>query len=166
MRHRKAGRLFQRTSAHRKAMFANMVTSLFEHERIQTTDAKAKELRIHAEKLITVAKNGAAAASEAEGAADGNARQRLTARSVHLRRRAARIVRDREVLSKLFEELAGRYADRAGGYTRITKLGNRVGDAAPISLIELVDSPFAVGAAAADTEGDADEAESKETPAE
>ncbi len=130
-------------------MFSNMVTSLFEHERIQTTDAKAKELRRRAERLITTAKKGHAATGEAAGQADVHAKQRLVARSLHLRRQAAKVVKDPVILQKLFDELAARYADRPGGYTRIVKLGHRSGDAAPISLIELMDNPFAPGAAPA-----------------
>jgi large subunit ribosomal protein L17 len=117
MRHRKSGTVLGRDSAHRKAMFRNMVTSLLEHERIETTDAKAKELRRWTEKMITLGKKG----------------------DLHARRRALRVVRTKEVAAKLFGELAERYSDRPGGYTRIIKLGNRAGDAAPVSLIELVD---------------------------
>ncbi|RMG13179.1 MAG: 50S ribosomal protein L17 [Deltaproteobacteria bacterium] len=116
MRHRKSGRKLGRTSAHRKAMFANMATSLFLHERIQTTDAKAKEIRRVAERLITLAKKG----------------------DLSARRRAYRTIRDQEVLKKLFEEIGPRYAERPGGYTRILKVGTRRGDNAPLSLIELV----------------------------
>ncbi len=154
MRHRKSGRKFGRTSSHRQAMFSNMVVSLFEHERIQTTDAKAKELRRRAERLITTAKKGASAAGEASEAVDQHAKQRLVARSLHLRRQAAKVVKDPGVLQKLFDELAARYADRPGGYTRIVKLGHRTGDAAPVSLIELVDTPFAPGVAPALGEDD------------
>lgn len=121
MRHRKAGRKLNKKPAHRKAMFANMATSLFRHERIQTTTPKAKELRSHAEKLITLAKKG----------------------DLHARRQAARIVKDDEVLGKLFGELATRFADRPGGYTRVLHIGKRRGDNAPMSIIELVDAPDA-----------------------
>ena len=117
MRHRKSGTVLGRDSAHRKAMFRNMVTSLLDHERIETTDAKAKELRRWTDKMITLGKKGDLAA----------------------RRRALRTVREKDVVAKLFGELAERYSDRPGGYTRIIKLGNRVGDAAPVCLIELVD---------------------------
>ncbi len=98
-------------------MFRNMVTSLLDHERIETTDAKAKELRGVAERMITLAKRG----------------------SLHARRQALSVVRSKEVTAKLFGELAERYADRPGGYTRVIKLGHRVGDNAPVSIIELVD---------------------------
>jgi large subunit ribosomal protein L17 len=128
-------------------MFSNMVVSLFEHERIQTTDAKAKQLRSRAERLITTAKKGHAATAQAGEAVDENDKRRLIARSLHLRRQAAKVVKDPGILQKLFDELAGRYADRPGGYTRIVKLGNRMGDAAPVSLIELVDNPFGPGSA-------------------
>ena len=116
MRHRKKGRKLQRTASHRRAMLWNMATSLFRHERIETTTAKAKELRPYAERLITLARRG----------------------DLHARRLVARKIQDREVLGKLFDEISSRYAERPGGYTRILKLGNRKGDAAEISLIELV----------------------------
>jgi large subunit ribosomal protein L17 len=116
MRHRKAGLKLNRTSSHRDAMFRNMVTSLFKHQRIRTTDVKAKELRRWADNIITLAKRG----------------------DLHARRQALSIVREKEVVHKLFAEAAEHYGDRAGGYTRVVKLGRRPGDAAPISLIELV----------------------------
>ena len=116
MRHRKKGRKLQRTASHRRAMLRNLATSLFRHERIETTTAKAKELRPYAERLITLARRG----------------------DLHARRLVARKIQDREVLGKLFDEISTRYAERPGGYTRILKLGNRKGDAAEISLIELV----------------------------
>jgi large subunit ribosomal protein L17 len=117
MRHQKAGRKLNRNSAHRKALFRNMVTSLLDHERIHTTDAKAKELRGLADRMITLGKRG----------------------DLHARRQALSVIRDKEVAAKLFGELADRYRDRPGGYTRVIKLGNRAGDAAPQSMIELVD---------------------------
>ena len=157
MRHRKSGKRLGRTSSHRQAMFSNMMVSLFEHERIQTTDAKAKELRRRAERLITTAKHGLVAENEANEAVDQHAKQRLVARNIHLRRHAARVIKDREVLQKLFSELADRYADRPGGYTRITKLGHRRGDAAPVSMIELVDTPYAPGASAPIADDDDDD---------
>ena len=97
-------------------MLRNLATSLFRHERIETTTAKAKELRPYAERIITLARRG----------------------DLHARRLVARKIQDREVLGKLFDEISSRYAERPGGYTRILKLGNRKGDAAEISLIELV----------------------------
>ena len=117
MNHRKTGRKLGRTGAHRKALFRNMVASLLEHEQIRTTDAKAKELRGVAERLITLAKRG----------------------DLHARRLAAAKIQDRQVLGTLFDDLGPRYAERPGGYTRILKLGSRKGDAAEMSLIELVD---------------------------
>ena len=116
MRHRKAGLKLNRTSSHRKAMFRNMVTSLFKHERIRTTDVKAKELRRWAENLITLAKRG----------------------DLHARRQALSIIMEKDVVHKLFAEAAEKYGAASGGYTRIVKLGRRPGDAAPISMIELI----------------------------
>src|SRR5271169_6189285 len=117
MRHLKAGRKLNRTSAHRKALFRNLVTSLIEHEQVRTTDAKAKELRRVAERMITLGKRG----------------------SLHARRQALSYIRSRAVVSKLFDEVASRFRERLGGYTRIVKLGHRHGDAAAMSLIELTD---------------------------
>ncbi|MBW2273295.1 MAG: 50S ribosomal protein L17 [Deltaproteobacteria bacterium] len=117
MRHRKGGTVLGRDSAHRKAMFRNMVTSLLEHERIETTDAKAKEVRRIADRMITLGKRG----------------------DLHARRQALRVIRSKAVAAKLFDELAERFRDRPGGYTRVIKVGNRVGDAAPVSLVELVE---------------------------
>ena len=116
MRHRKKGRQLSRTRSHRKATLRNLATSLFRHERIETTTAKAKELRPFAERLITLARRG----------------------DVHARAWAATKIQDREVLGKLFDEIAPRYLERPGGYTRVLKLENRKGDAAEMSLIELV----------------------------
>ena len=116
MRHGKSGRKLGRTSSHRKAMFRNMVTSLFEHERIVTTEQKAKELRPIAEKMITLAKLG----------------------DLHARRQALSYIQSKDVVAKLFDEIQGQFADRQGGYTRIIKTGNRLGDAAPMAIIELV----------------------------
>ena len=119
MRHRKSGRQLNRNSSHRKAMFQNMVNSLFDHEIIKTTLPKAKELRRHAEPLITLAKED----------------------SVAKRRLAFDRMRDKEMVGKLFSELAPRYKDRPGGYLRIMKCGFRAGDAAPMAYVELVDRP-------------------------
>lgn len=116
MRHNKAGRRLGRTTSHRIAMMRNMVTSLFEHGRITTTDAKAKELRPVAEKLITLGKRG----------------------DLHAIRLAASYIRDKKIVTRLFTTIAPQYKDRAGGYTRIVKLGYRTGDTAPLSVIELV----------------------------
>ena len=117
MRHNKAGRRLGRTTSHRVAMFRNMVTSFLNHERITTTDAKAKELRSIAEKMITLGKRG----------------------DLHAMRQAAAYIRDKKVVTKLFSTIAPRYSNRAGGYTRIIKLGIRPGDNAPLSVIELVE---------------------------
>jgi large subunit ribosomal protein L17 len=119
MRHHKSGRKLNRNSSHRKAMFSNMTNSLFDHEIIKTTLPKAKELRRVAEPLITLAKSD----------------------SVANRRSAFSKLRDKEIVGKLFTELAPRYKDRPGGYTRIMKCGFRSGDAAPMAYIELVDRP-------------------------
>lgn len=117
MRHNKSGRRLGRTTSHRVAMFRNMVTSFLTHERIVTTDAKAKELRPIAEKMITLGKKG----------------------DLHAIRQAASYIRDKDTVTKLFSAIAPRYKERAGGYTRIIKLGIRPGDAAPLSVIELVE---------------------------
>ena len=119
MRHRQSGRKLNRNSSHRKAMFSNMAASLMRHEVIKTTLPKAKELRCVAEPLITMAKND----------------------SVHKRRLAFARLRDRDVVTKLFNELGPRYKDRPGGYLRILKMGFRTGDKAPMALVELVDRP-------------------------
>jgi len=120
MRHRKSGRKLGVTTKHRKAMFRNMATDLLRNGRINTTDTRAKEIRRVVEKLVTLGKNG----------------------SLHARRKALAYVRDRAVVEKLFSELAQRYMERPGGYTRIVKLGYRRGDNAPISLIELVTEEY------------------------
>lgn len=117
MRHRKKGRKLSRTASHKRATMRNMAASLFRHGRIETTTAKAKELRPFAERLITLAKRG----------------------DLHARRLAATKIQDRQVLGSLFDDIGPRYSERPGGYTRILKLGNRKGDAAEMSLIELVD---------------------------
>ena len=116
MRHRKKGRQLSRSPSHRRALLRNLATSLFRHERITTTTARAKELRPYAERLITLARRG----------------------DLHARRRVARRIADRDVLGKLFDDIGPRYVERPGGYTRILKLGNRRGDAADMALIELV----------------------------
>jgi len=121
MRHLKSGRKLNRDSAHRKAMFRNMASSLFANEIIKTTVPKAKELRRVAEPLITLAKED----------------------SVAHRRLAFDRLRDRDVVTKLFNELGPRYAERPGGYLRILKCGFRAGDSAPMAYVELVDRPRA-----------------------
>lgn len=117
MRHRVAGRHLKRDSSHRKALFRNLITELLRHERIETTEAKAKAIRADAEKLITLAKRG----------------------DVHSRRLAARTLTDPDVTKKLFETLGTRYKERPGGYTRLFKVGPRLGDAAEVVIMELVD---------------------------
>ena len=119
MRHRKTGRQLNRNSSHRKAMFSNMATSLFRHELIKTTLPKAKELRGFAEPLITLSKED----------------------TVAKRRLAFSRLRDRDVVTKLFNELGPRYQERPGGYVRIIKCGFRTGDSAPMAYVELVDRP-------------------------
>ncbi len=118
MRHRRTTATLGRAPAHRKAMLRNMVTDLLRHEKIRTTEAKAKVLRPLAERMITLGKR----------------------ESLHARRHAARIIRDKAVLRKLFDDLAPRYAERPGGYTRITKLSARPGDQANMAVIELVEA--------------------------
>jgi large subunit ribosomal protein L17 len=119
MRHLKAGRRLARTTEHRTAMLRNLITQLLEHERVQTTQPKAKEARIWAEKIITRAKRG----------------------DLHARRQALRVLRSKKAMAKLFGELIDRFQDRPGGYTRIIPLGFRRGDGAPVSLLELVGRP-------------------------
>jgi len=136
MRHRKSGRKLGRNQSHRDAMFGNMATSLLNEEKIQTTTAKAKELRRVAERLISIAKRNAT--SLVEAAKDDDERQRLQAARVAGVRQAGRTVRDRVVLQKLFSELAERYQQRPGGYTRIMKVGARPGDNAEMAIIELM----------------------------
>jgi len=131
MRHLKATKKFGRTSAHRLAMWRNMTTSLILHERIRTTDEKAKQLRGHVAKMITLAKK-----SRALG--DGTADKDIAAKQLHYRRQALAFVRDKQAVSKLFSDLAERFEERAGGYTRIIKVGNRRGDGAKVSIIELL----------------------------
>ncbi len=117
MRHKRLGRKLGVTTKHRKAMLRNMVTDFLRHEKIRSTDTRLKELKRLVEKMITLAKLG----------------------TLHARRQAAGIIRDKEVLKKLFDVIAGKYKERPGGYTRIIKLGMRRGDNAPISILELVE---------------------------
>jgi len=117
MRHRLAGRQFGRNSSHRKALFRNLVTSLLEHGHIETTEAKAKELQGIADKMITLGKKG----------------------DLSAKRMALSYIMSRDVVAKLFDEIAPRSADRAGGYTRVMKTRVRLGDSAPMAIIELVD---------------------------
>ena len=121
MRHLKQGRKLGRTSAHRKALLRNLATALLEHERIITTEPKAKELRRVADKLVTLGKRG----------------------NLHARRQALQVVQSNAIVQKLFNEIAPRFAGRQGGYTRILRLGYRPGDAAAMAVIELVDTQIA-----------------------
>ena len=116
MKHRKSVLKLNRTSSHRKAMFRNMVTSLFKHSRIKTTEAKAKGLRKIADKMITLAKKG----------------------DLHARRQALAVIREKDIVHQLFDEVSQKFDSRQGGYTRITKLGPRKGDVAPMVQIELI----------------------------
>jgi large subunit ribosomal protein L17 len=134
MRHRKSGRPLGRNSAHRSAMYRNMVTSLLEHERITTTEAKAKELRRFAERTITRGLSVQEILAKPEEQRTGAERASI----VHAYRMAGRLVRSREILEKLFTEIAPRYSTRPGGYTRIVKTVPRIGDAARMAIIELV----------------------------
>jgi large subunit ribosomal protein L17 len=120
MRHLRQGRKLGRTSAHRKALLRNLATALFEHERIITTEPKAKELRRVADKLVTLGKRG----------------------DLHARRQALQVIRSNAVVRKLFNEIAPRFAERKGGYTRVLRVGYRSGDAAAMAVIELVDAQF------------------------
>ena len=123
MRHRKSGLKLNRTASHRKALFRNMVTSLFKYGRIKTTDVKAKEIRRWADHMVTLAKRG----------------------DLHARRQAMSIIREKGVVHQLFSEAPERFSDRSGGYTRVTKLGIRKGDAAPVSMVELTGTPIESG---------------------
>jgi large subunit ribosomal protein L17 len=122
MRHKKSGVKLNRSASHRKAMFRNMVTSLFKYDSIKTTDVKAKELRRWADSMITLAKRG----------------------DLHARRIAMTIIQEKDVVHKLFEHASSRYADKAGGYTRVTRLGLRAGDAASMCKVELLGEKPAV----------------------
>jgi large subunit ribosomal protein L17 len=146
MRHRKAGVHLSRTSAHRKALFSNLVAALLTNERIRTTDAKAKETRRLAERTISWARRVGDVLTKKP---DRRSTEE-SARVVHAVRMARRVVRDRGAVLKLFDEIAPRFEGRRGGYTRIVKLGQRPGDAAPMSLLELL--PDEGGAAPAPAE--------------
>lgn len=117
MRHQKSGRKLGRDASHRKALYANLTSALIEHGRIRTTEAKAKEVRPIAEQMITLGKRG----------------------DVHAHRQAVAFLRSKSIAHILFSEVAPRFADRPGGYTRIVKIGPRQGDAAPMAYLELVD---------------------------
>ena len=134
MRHQRAGLHLSRTSAHRQALFSNLVAALFTYERIKTTDAKAKETRRLAERTITWARRlGDVLTKDAD-----QRNEEEKAQVVHAVRMARRVVRDRSAVVKLFDEIGPRYLGRHGGYTRIMKVGQRPGDAAPMSILELI----------------------------
>lgn len=144
MRHGIAGRKFSRTSSHRKAMFANLATSLLEHGQIKTTVAKAKDLRRVVEPIITKAKKGDLAA----------------------RREVMKTIQNKEVVQKLFDEIAPAFASRPGGYTRVLKAGFRQGDAADMAIIELTEKPKAKAAKPAkEAKADKKEAKAEKAPA-
>jgi large subunit ribosomal protein L17 len=143
MRHLKSGRKLNRTSSHRWALMRNLITCLLREEKVQTTDPKAKEVRRWADRVITLGKQG----------------------SLHARRQALGIVRDKAVVRKLFDTLAPRFKDRPGGYTRIVKIGWRRGDAAPISLIELVGGGESAGEASSRTRRTASRRKTSPKPA-
>ncbi len=141
MRHGLSYRKFNRTSAHRKAMFGNMAVALLKHEQIKTTLPKAKDLRRFVDRLITLGKRG----------------------DLHARRQALSILHDRQITAKLFDDLAERYKDRPGGYTRVLKAGFRYGDMAPMAFIELVDrDPEAKGQDSGPTQERDDEEEGED----
>ena len=134
MRHKRAGLHLSRTAAHRKALFSNMVAALLTYERIRTTEVKAKEIRRLAERTITWARRlGAILTKKAE---KRTAEEK--ARVVHAMRMALRVVRDRDAVLKLFDEIGPRFLARHGGYTRLIKVAQRPGDAAPMALLELI----------------------------
>ena len=136
MRHQKSGRKLNRNSSHRKAMFRNMVTSLLRHERITTTTPKAKELRGHVERTISI---GVRLGDLLDKPKEERTREEQ-ARYAHAVKQAAKTIRDRDVLQKLFEDIAPRVRARPGGFTRIVRLGQkRIGDNADVAIIELVD---------------------------
>lgn len=140
MRHKKKGNHLGRTSSHKKALMRNMAAQLFEHKEIKTTDAKAKELRGYAERLITYGKKG----------------------SLHHRRLAFKFLQNKDIVTSLFEEIAPVYETRNGGYTRIIKLGLRKGDGASVSMIQMVD--FEAGSEATKKSKPAKKESKKETP--
>jgi len=140
MRHRTSGRQLGRNTHHRRALFRSLVTSLLEHERIETTEAKAKEIRILTDRMITLGKQG----------------------DLHARHRAQAYIRAKDVVAKLFKDLAGRFSERHGGYTRLVKTRRRLGDAAPMVVIELVDKPVGKKEPAKTVAGDRKDASGKE----
>jgi large subunit ribosomal protein L17 len=150
MRHRKSGRKLKRTASHRKALLAALASSLLRHKRIRTTTAKAKEVQPFVDRLITKAKRALAIQSNGQG------------NSVHAHREVSRFVKDRSVVKSLFEEIAPKLMGRPGGYTRVVKLGQRHGDAAEVSILELVDFSGAVAPAPSSKEAKTAKGKSKE----
>ncbi|HJX54810.1 MAG TPA: 50S ribosomal protein L17 [Polyangia bacterium] len=163
MRHKRAGLHLSRTPAHRKALFSNLVAAVLTYERIRTTEAKAKEVRRLVERAITWARRlGPLLTKKPEKRTDEE-----KARVVHAMRMALRAVRDREAVLKLFEEIGPRYLTRHGGYTRIMKLGQRPGDAAHMSLLELIPAEGAAEKPEPKQEkGEKGKAKAKKEPAE
>jgi len=162
MRHRRAGVHLSRPTAHRKALFSNLVAALLTNERIQTTDAKAKETRRLAERTITWARRvGDILSKKADRRTPDE-----SARVVHAVRMARRVLRDRVAVTKLFDDIGPRYAARRGGYTRIVKIGQRPGDAAPMSLLELIpdDAPKSAPAAKSADKGTEKAAKATKAP--
>ncbi len=135
MRHRKKGRQLGRNTKHRRALYRNLVTSLLDHERIETTEAKAKELRGITDKMITLGKSG----------------------TLHDRRRALQVLQTKQTVEKLFNDVASRFQSRAGGYTRIIRTRRRPGDGAPMVAIELVEKPGTPAATSPTTSTDSEE---------
>ncbi|NNG26921.1 MAG: 50S ribosomal protein L17 [Ignavibacteriaceae bacterium] len=135
MRHRVKGRKLSRTASHRKATLASLATSLLKHKRIKTTLAKAKETKVFAEKLITKAKKG----------------------DLHTQKQIMEVLKDKETVKELFSEIVPKIGERPGGYTRVVKLGNRLGDAAPLAIIELVDYNDIITAKATERKEEKDE---------
>lgn len=127
MIHRRKGRKLKRTASHRKATLSNLAVSLIEHKKIKTTVAKARQLRVYIESLITKSRKALVAKEKTDG------------QSVHLRRQVNSYLKDKGAVKTLFDEIAPKVADRPGGYTRVVKMGRRLGDAAELALIELVD---------------------------
>jgi large subunit ribosomal protein L17 len=162
MRHGKHGRKFSRQSGPRHALFSNLVSSLIEHERIKTTDAKAKELRRIAEKTIS----WATSVGHVVEVEDDKKSAEDRARIVHAMRMAQRVLKHKPTLHKLFSEIGPRLVGRAGGYTRVLKLGHRHGDAAPLSIIELVDRDEVLAAQKAEEEAAAEKSGGKKKKAE
>jgi large subunit ribosomal protein L17 len=150
MRHRKSGRKLKRTASHRKALLGALASSLLLHKKIRTTTAKAKEVQPFVDRLITTAKRALAAQSNGRG------------NSIHARREVSRFVKDRSVVKTLFEEIAPKLVGRPGGYTRVVKLGQRHGDAAEVSVLELVDFSGAITPAPGSKEAKSVKGKSKE----